>query len=282
MGEENRGSAPDSAGGVTTPPAPPKGGPSLWLRRLAVRFVLFAVLAGGLGLLFANLAYNWDWSVVWTYRTLFLLGFKNTILVSCGAIVLGLVIGLAGGLARVSGNIWLEELASLYVWIFRGTPLLTQIYIFYFCLAVAVHLDSPFFTGMVALAFFSGAYITEMVRAGIESISPGQWEAARSTGLSHAQALGLVIFPQAVRRIIPPVTGQFVSLIKDSSLLSVIAVRELTKSSEMVNAVTYKTFEAYLPLALFYLALTYPLTVLTYRLEKRITHQSVLKKGAAT
>jgi polar amino acid transport system permease protein len=139
---------------------------------------------------------------------------------------------------------------------------------------VIVHVDNPFLTGMITLAFFAGAYITEMVRAGIESIDPGQWEAARSTGLNHGQALRHVIFPQAVRRIIPPVTGQFVSLIKDSSLLSIIAVRELTKGAEIVNAATYKTFEAYLPLALFYLVLTYPLSALTYRLEKRISYQS--------
>jgi polar amino acid transport system permease protein len=240
-------------------------------------FVRLTIICCAVALLIAAMStirYNWNWWVVWQYRELFILGFANTILVSCGAIALGLVIGLLGGLARVSENIWLRELASIYVWVFRGTPLLTQIYIFYFCIAVIVHVDSPFLTGMAALAFFSGAYITEMVRAGIESISQGQWEAARSTGMTHAQTLRSVIFPQAVRRIIPPVTGQFVSLIKDSSLLSVIAVRELTKGAEIVNAATYKTFEAYLPLALFYLALTYPLSVLTYRLERRITYQS--------
>lgn len=240
----------------------------------AVRLTLLAAGVLLLAAMMSTMRYNWNWWVVWQYRALFLQGAVNTILVSCGAIVLGLVIGLGGGLARVSQNIWLRETATLYVWLFRGTPLLTQIYIFYFCFAVIVRVDNPFLTGMAALAFFSGAYITEMVRAGIESISPGQWEAARSSGLTHGQALRSVIFPQAIKRIIPPVTGQFVSLIKDSSLLSVIAVRELTKGAEIVNAATYKTFEAYLPLALFYLALTYPLSLLTYRLERRITYQS--------
>ncbi len=247
------------------------------LNRILVRAVLLLAAAAVLVGMMSTLNYNWNWWVVWQYRQLFITGFANTILVSCGAIVLGLAIGLSAGLARVSRNIWFREAATIYVWLFRGTPLLTQIYIFYFCFAVIVNVDSPFMTGMVTLAFFSGAYITEMVRAGVESIDQGQWEAARSTGLTHTQALMSVIFPQAVRRIIPPVTGQFVSLIKDSSLLSVIAVRELTKGAEIVNAATYKTFEAYLPLAAFYLLLTYPLSVLTYRLERRIMFKSVPK-----
>lgn len=247
------------------------------LKRILVRLTLLLAGAGVLAFLMGNIEYTWDWSVVWRYRALFIAGFKNTVLVSCGAIVMGLVIGLLAGLSRVSENIWLREAATLYVWSFRGTPLLTQIFIFYFCLGVVLHFDDPFFTGMVTLAFFAGAYITEMVRAGIESIGPGQWEAARSTGLSHGQTLRAVVFPQALRRIIPPVTGQFVSLIKDSSLLSVISVRELSKGAEMVNAATYKTFEAYLPLAVFYLLLTYPLTVLTSHLEKRMIYHSTPK-----
>jgi polar amino acid transport system permease protein len=255
----------------------PAGAKSPVPKRIIVRLVLLTGALVGLVGLMSTIRYNWNWWVVWQYRDLFARGFVTTILVSSGAIVLGLLIGLAGGLARVSENVWLREAATLYVWGFRGTPLLTQIYIFYFCIAVIVHVDSPFLTGMGTLAFFSGAYITEMVRAGIESIGQGQWEAARGAGLTHAQALRSVIFPQAMRRIIAPVTGQFVSLIKDSSLLSVISVRELTKGAEIVNATTYKTFEAYLPLAVFYLLLTYPLSVLTYRLEKRILYRSAPK-----
>jgi polar amino acid transport system permease protein len=165
-----------------------------------------------------------------------------------------------------------RELAELYVETFRGTPLLVQIYIFYFCIAAAVRFDNAVIIGIITLAFFSGAYISEMVRAGIESIDKGQIEAAKSTGLDYWQTMRHVIFPQALRRIIPPVTGQFVSLIKDSSLLSVISVRELTKASEVINATTYKTFEAYLPLAVLYLLLTYPLSQLTQRLERKLRY----------
>ncbi len=244
------------------------------MKTVFVRATLLALFVGVLWLLMANVRYSWDWSVVWRYRALFIQGLYNTVLVSIGAIVLGLVLGVVSGLASVSRNIWLREAAGMYVGTFRGTPLLVQIFIFYFCLGVVIHLDSPFIIGMGALACFSGAYISEMVRAGVESVDIGQWESAASTGLTHAQALLFVVFPQAMRRIIPPVTGQFVSLIKDSSLLSVISVRELTKASEMINATTYKTFEAYLPLALFYLALTYPLSSLTRRLEKGIIQRN--------
>jgi len=243
-------------------------------KSIAVRLTLLVCAVLLLAGLMSTIRYNWDWWVVWRYRELFLNGLLMTVLISCGAIVLGLAIGLAFGLARVSENVWLKEAATLYVWGFRGTPLLTQIYILYFCIAVLVHVDNKILVGMAALALFSGAYITEMVRAGIESISPGQWEAARSTGLSHGQTLRLVIFPQAARRIIAPVTGQFVSLIKDSSLLSVIAVSELTYGARLVDARTSRTFEAYLPLAVFYLLLTFPLSLLTQRLEKRIQYRS--------
>lgn len=240
------------------------------LRKYGARITLMILAVLLLWVLLGSIDYHWNWRVVYTYRSLFIEGFARTVQVSIGAGILGLVLGLSGGLARISSNLWIREGAALYVEAFRGTPLLVQIYIFYFCLATVVHFDNPFIIGMAALAFFSGAYITEMVRAGIESIGMGQWEAAMASGLTYNQTLVYVIFPQAVRRIIPPVTGQFVSLIKDSSLLSVISVRELTKASEVVNATTYKTFEAYLPLAVFYLILTYPLSMLTKTLEERM------------
>ncbi len=239
---------------------------------LPFRMLVVLVLLGVLYYLFSQIEYPWNWRVPWQYRELFIQGFYYTMLISLGATILGFIIGVMGGLARVSGNFILREVVTVYVELFRGTPLLVQIYIFYFCIATVVHLDNPLIIGTVTLAIFSGAYITEMVRAGIESIEKGQIEAARSTGLSEWQTMRHIVFPQALRRIIPPVTGQFVSVVKDSSLLSVIAVRELTKASEIINATTYKTFEAYLPLAFLYLLITYPLSCLTRRLEERMKH----------
>lgn len=245
----------------------------LMVYRLVVRFLLWLGLSVSLYLLFAGIQYPWNWRVPWEYRQLFFMGFYYTLLVSLGSIVMGFMLGVAGGLARVSRSVLARELATLYVEVFRGTPLLVQIYVFYFCIAAALRFDHALIIGMVTLAFFSGAYISEMVRAGIESIDKGQVEAAKATGLDDWQTMRYVIFPQALRRIIPPVTGQFVSLIKDSSLLSVISVRELTKAAEVVNATTFRTFEAYLPLAGLYLLLTYPLSYLTRRLEKRLSRE---------
>jgi polar amino acid transport system permease protein len=241
-------------------------------KRILTRIVIGLGAVGLFQLLFQSIDYHWNWSVAWDYRELFLAGFYYTVLISVGAIILGFCIGVAGGLARVAKHPAIREAGDLYVELFRGTPLLVQIYIFYFCIGAVIRFDSPVIIGTITLAFFSGAYISEMVRAGIESIDKGQVEAAKSTGLDYWQTMHHIVFPQALRRIIPPVTGQFVSLIKDSSLLSVISVRELTKASEVINATTYKTFEAYLPLALFYLALTYPLSRLTQRLEQRLRH----------
>lgn len=237
---------------------------------VAIRLPIIVVGAGCLYLLLSRMDYQWNWRVPWEYRALFIKGFYYTLIISSGATILGFCLGVAGGLARISKHILIRELATIYVEVFRGTPLLIQIYIFYFCVATAIHYDNPLVIGMVTLSIFSGAYITEMVRAGIESIDKGQVEAAISTGLDHWQSMRYIIFPQALKRIIPPVTGQFVSLIKDSSLLSVISVRELTKASEVINATTYKTYEAYLPLAVLYLLITYPLSYLTQRLEARI------------
>jgi polar amino acid transport system permease protein len=239
-------------------------------RRLTARVVLLTGLCALLWLVLARIHYHWDWSVTWRYRGLFWRGIWVTVAISLGAMALGLALGLASGLASVSESAWLTELAALYVGAFRGTPLLVQVLIFYFCVGVVVHVDSPVGIGTACLGLFAGAYISEMVRAGIESVDKGQWETAVSTGLTHRQTLVHVILPQAARRLVAPITGQFVSCIKDSSLLSVISVRELTKAAEMINATTYQTFEAYLPLALLYLLLTWPLSRLTRRLERGI------------
>ncbi len=236
--------------------------------------IMSTIISAGLFLvlyiLLSRMEYPWNWRVPWEYRTLFIHGFFYTVTISAASIILGFCIGVAGGLALVSESMFARQASRLYVEFFRGTPLLIQIYIFYFCLAAAINFDNPVVIGICSLALFSGAYITEIVRGGIESVSSGQMEAALSIGLTRTQAMHHVIFPQAFRRIVPPVTGQFVSLIKDSSLLSVISVRELTKASEIVNATTYRTFEAYLPLAVIYLLITFPLSHFTRRLERRL------------
>ena len=128
--------------------------------------------------------------------------------------------------------------------------------------------------GILILSLFAGAYIAEILRAGIESIPEPQLESAQSLGFTSVQTYRFVILPQATRQTLPPLTGQFVSLIKDSSLLSVIGLQEFTLAAREVNSYTFSTLESYLPLAVGYLILTLPLSLLTHRLERRLQHES--------
>ncbi len=240
--------------------------------RLAVVAAFAAAIAGAIALAPAEI----HWEKAWERRELFLRGLGMTALISAGALALGLVLGVAAGLARVSSSVALDQAAFTYVEIVRGTPFLVQLYVYYFCVATALHLHGVFgdaealAVGVVGLGLFSGGYVAEIVRAGVESIDRGQWEAARSLGLSHARTLFRVILPQAVRRMIPPLTGEAVSLVKESSLLSVIGVAEATYVAKGLSAAAADTFAAYLPLAGIYLLVTLPLSWLTRRLERRL------------
>jgi polar amino acid transport system permease protein len=165
-------------------------------------------------------------------------------------------------------------LATLYVELIRGTPLLVQILIFFYVVADAFHVSSRYLVGVLTLSIFSGAYISEIFRAGIESVAKSQLEAARSVGFTQAQTYRYVIFPQALRQALPPLAGQFASLIKDSSLLSIIAINEFTLNAQEVNSYTFSTLESYLPLALGYLALTVPISLWTRWLEARNRYET--------
>ncbi|MBW1865675.1 MAG: amino acid ABC transporter permease, partial [Deltaproteobacteria bacterium] len=170
-------------------------------------------------------------------------GLWLTLKVSIIGIIFGIIIGMVAGLARISSNPAFKWTAITYVELIRGSPLLVQIFIWYFAIGTVVNtlLASrdwpqlpPLWFGVAALAFFAGAYVAEIVRAGIQSIHRGQTEASQSLGMSYAQTMRYVILPQAFRRIFPPLAGQFISLIKDSSLLGIIAIRELTKATREV------------------------------------------------
>ena len=178
-------------------------------------------------------------------------------------------IGLLAGLGRVSTNPAAKNLAATYVEIIRGTPLLVQIFIFYFFVGTVLSL-SRMTAGVAALAVFTGAYIAEIVRAGIESIPKGQMEAARSLGMSYPQAMRHVILPQAMRRTLPPMAGQLINLIKDSSLVSVIAITDLTKAGREVVNSTFSPFEVWFTVAAMYLVLTAGLSLLIRRFELRL------------
>jgi polar amino acid transport system permease protein len=214
----------------------------------------------------------WYWTDVWSSanRDYIVGGLLLTIVVSAGAMVVGLLLGALAGLGRMSHRVVPNQLATLYVEFIRGTPLIVQIYIAWFCLADVVHLEDRTIMGILALGFFSGAYNAEILRAGVEAVPRGQLEAARSLGMSHARAMLHVIGPQAIKNALPPLTGQFLNLIKDSSLLMMIGVTELMKRSEELQGLTHAPFEVYLPLAGLYLLITFPLSRFTGWLEKKM------------
>jgi polar amino acid transport system permease protein len=209
---------------------------------------------------------------------LFMIGLWITLKLSLMATILGVIIGVAGGLARISSNPALKWTSIVYVEIIRGTPLMVQILIWYFVLGTVIN-DllaayglgrlSAFWYGVASLACFAGAYVTEIVRAGIQSIHRGQTEAARSLGMSYAQSMFHIILPQALRRILPPLAGQFISLIKDSALLGIIAIRELTKAGREAVTASLQPFEIYLIVAVLYLVLTFTLSMFVQHLERR-------------
>ncbi len=205
-------------------------------------------------------------------------GLWLTLKVSIIAIVFGILVGLFVGIARISSNPALKWSAITYIEFIRGSPLLVQIFIWYFVLGTLINnilarkgigQISPLWFGVAALACFAGAYVAEMVRAGIQSIHFGQIEAANSLGMTYVQSMRYIILPQALRRILPPLAGQFISLIKDSSLLGLIAIRELTKATREVITTSLQPFELWFVCAILYLVLTFSLSMFVQYLEKR-------------
>jgi His/Glu/Gln/Arg/opine family amino acid ABC transporter permease subunit len=192
-----------------------------------------------------------------------------TIFFSATSEVIGIIIGLVTSVIRVTRIKVLSQLAVVYVDLFRGTPLLMQIIFIYYALPyLGINLPA-IVAGIVALSVNSGAYVSEIFRAGIESIDKGQTEAARSLGMSYMQAMRYVIIPQTIKRVLPPLTNEFVALIKDSSLLSVIAIAELMRTAK--EMMTWKMNPSSLTAAaIIYLIITLPLTRYVSYMEKKL------------
>jgi polar amino acid transport system permease protein len=199
------------------------------------------------------------------------IGLWITLKISAVSLVFALILGLIAGLGRVSHNPAVHGLATTYVEVIRGTPLLVQIFIFYFFIGTVLSL-SAFTAGVAALAVFTGAYVAEIVRAGIEAVPRGQMEAARSLGMSMPQTMRHVILPQALRKTLPPLAGQFINLIKDSSLVSIMALTDLTKAGREVVSSTFSPFEVWFTVAGMYLVLTGSLSWLVRRMERRLAN----------
>ncbi|MEL0658590.1 amino acid ABC transporter permease [Psychromonas arctica] len=196
-------------------------------------------------------------------------GLYMTLKISVISLFFSIVIGLMTALMRISDNPFSKNLSILYIEVIRGTPLLVQIFIVYFFLGTIFDLER-FTAGVVALSVFTGAYVAEILRSGIQSISAGQMEAARSLGMTYPKAMMYVILPQAFKRTLPPMAGQLINLIKDSSLVSVISITDLTKAGREVVSGSFATFEVWFTVAALYLLLTSTLSWAIQRIEKRL------------
>jgi polar amino acid transport system permease protein len=223
---------------------------------------------------FALHRYEWNWAGAWEYRGQFLRGWLVTLAIAAGAMVVSLVVGLLLMAGRRAPLAPLRSFCWLVVELVRGTPLLVQLLIGYYVVAQWLRIGEPLVVGMLLLGLFEGAYLAEIFRGAVESIGASQREAARAVGLDTWQTYRLVIMPQALRRALPGTTGQLVSLVKDSSLLSVIGIEELVQKVRIMNAAAYTALEGYIPLALAYLAVTLPLSRLAGALERRFHHET--------
>ncbi len=266
-------------------PGPSRVNPSGWWSRpregsaapfaVALNFFLALLLfTGALTFAFLQLQHNWNWEAVWNYRQKFWNGWWTTVALSAVALLTSTLTGALCAAALRSRVLFLSFLARIYVEVIRGTPLLVQILVFFYIISNSLGLSDRYAAGVIILSVFAGAYMAEIIRGGLDAIPQTQLESASAIGLSPAQTYRFVILPQTIQRILPAMTGQFVSLIKDSSLLSVIGISEFTLSAREVNNYTFSTFESFLPLAIGYLILTLPLSIWSRRLEEKWRYET--------
>ncbi|WGV59998.1 amino acid ABC transporter permease [Brevibacillus brevis] len=211
-----------------------------------------------------------SWDVIVDALPVLAQGSVVTLKITIISLFFALLIGLLFGLMSTTRSKLLRGIATAYVDFLRGTPLLVQIFFIYFGLPPVLDIKIPETTaGILALSLNAGAYLAEIFRGGILSIDKGQMEAARSLGLSHGKAMRLVILPQAVRRMIPAFVNQFIVTLKDTSLLTVIGIRELMNSGEIIISSNFRSFEIWAVVAVFYFLMIYILSLLSRSLERR-------------
>jgi polar amino acid transport system permease protein len=206
-----------------------------------------------------------DFSFLTDYSYYFVTGTINTIIIAILTVLFGVIIGTLLALMKISHNRVLKAIASAYIEFIRGTPVLVQIYIIYFLvqfpdLELAGLQMSRFIPGVIALSVNSGAYVAEIIRAGIQAVDKGQMEASRSLGFTQGQSMKYVVLPQAVKNILPALGNEFVSVIKESSVLMVIGITELMMSANIVRGAIYRPFEPLLVAAVVYFVLTFTLS----------------------
>lgn len=188
--------------------------------------------------------------------------------------IISVALGFIVAFLSKSKILVVHYLSRMYVEVIRGTPFLVQIIFFFYIITPTLGLNNRYVIGIAILAIFSSAYVSEIIRAGIESIEKSQHETAKAVGFTTFQKYQYVIFPQVIRRILPSLAGQLSSLVKDSSLLSVIAVSEFTLNIQEINSINFRTYENYIVLAVGYLLITYPISLISKRLERKFNYES--------
>ncbi len=262
-------------------------------RPVLVDWLKFALLMGFLGWLLMRgadeLGYQWQWYRIprylfkWENGQLLLgpliQGVGVTLKITAISLVLAFIIGLITALARLSTSIAANLVSRIYLETVRNTPLLVQLFFIYFVLAPVLDI-SGFTAAVISLSLFEGAYVSEILRAGILSIARTQWEAAFSMGLNSRQTYRLIVIPQAIRNILPPLTSQAISLVKDSALVSTIAIYDLTMQGQIIIAQTYLVFELWFTIAAVYLLITTALSLVVRMMEVRLRlHEQPLSGG---
>lgn len=217
------------------------------------------------------MAYRWDFASVFSNTDALLAGVAGTLRLFGICLVLGLSFGLAVGLARYSKRRMVYLPASLFMEFFRNTPVLVQILWFYFALPMLVPFEvSPLLAATLGISLNSAAFSAEIFRGGIQSIETGQWEGARAIGMTTAQTMRRIILPQALRRMLPPLTNRGIEIFKMSTLASAVAYVELLQQGKLIASLNYNPIEAYTVVALIFFALLYPLVQATYALERKL------------
>lgn len=211
--------------------------------------------------------------LLWNYRDLFIQGIWLTLRLTFVGYIFGIILGLVFGLGKMSKRKWIYYPSKYYIDFFRGTPLLVQILLIHVAVIPTMFGKSLgfFVSGAVALSLNCGAYTAEIIRAGIQSIDKGQMEAARSLGMPHSLAMRHIILPQAIRRMVPPLGNELIALLKDSSLVTVIAATDILYAAKIVAGAHYRMWEPYLFAAFLYLMLTWVFTKLINYIEKRFS-----------
>jgi len=217
------------------------------------------------------LHYQWDFYFLWRYIPLLERGVLVTLGYTAVTIVIGLIIGLLLGLGRLTKSRLLNIPLIAFIEAFRCTPLLVQIVWFYYALPVLLGIQIPaVVAGIMTLSCYTGVFYAEIFRGGIISIEQGQWDAARALGLRRWHVMRLVILPQAIRRMIPPFVNQSITQLKNTSLVSTIAVPDLLYNGTLITADTYRPLEVYTVIAVIYFVLLFPSTLLAQAYERRL------------